>query len=831
MRFLAVFLITFGLVACAEQQGGSVSGSVDGVMISSDHRAGFFDLYVDEEKGAIYALLPAPDEEGTSLRFIHAMRMTAGLGSNPIGLDRGWGNSGQIIRFRHVAGKVIAEVESHRYRASADNALEKQAVAQSFARSFIWSTPVVETAADGALLIDISSFLLKDTLGIAQKISSDGSSMGLDSSLSMPVTNSALAFPDNVELEADLTFSTSSPGPEVQATAPYPNSVTVRVHHSFVRLPDDGYKMRKADPRVGTFTLGFYDYSAPLEGQVLQTYAMRHRLEHKEPGNSESAVVEPLVFYVDPGAPQQIRDALVDGASWWGDAFEAAGFKGGYRIEVLPEGAHPLDIRYNVIQWVHRQTRGWSYGGGIIDPRTGEFIKGHVILGSQRVRQDRMIFEGLAGVAKTGTGADDDPVELSLDRIRQLSAHEVGHALGFGHNFAASVNGRASVEDYPAPYVIANEDGTLDFSQTYDAGIGDWDIATTKWLYGEFAPEEEQAKLNEIVADAREAGLLFIADGHGRSKGTAHPAAAVWDNANDPIAELNNVMNVRRIALANFDEMRIAEGRPMAALKEVITPIYLYHRYQINAAAKSLGGASYQYGKRGQDAADIEIVPANDQRRSLDALIATLSPTELSLSDDVLRLMDPDTNGVWFNVPSESFPSKATPIFDMGGVAETAADLTLAAIFGPRRAEPLVQFHASDDAMPSLEEVMDKVERAVMRPNSSNMREDEIARLVRGRYMFALMDLEMADVSQSVKAKARGQLVGFEQRLLAANNLPSNELNHRLWLADQISAHLNREAPAQDLPSKGPKTPPGSPIGSSPVYSVGAYETCWHCED
>lgn len=797
------------------------------------HQVGFFDLYTSSKSGKILAKLPAPDSDGTMLRFIHAARLSAGLGSNPLGLDRGWGNAGQLLRFRRIGGKVIAEVENHRYRAVTDNGLERTAVAASFANSFIWSTTIIAVAPDGDILVDLSGLLTMDMLGLAQAMDEQGAGFSQAKDRSLVDLSSTLVFQDNVEVDTFMTFTSKRPGAEVQATAANANAVTLIQHHSFVRLPDAGYQTRQADPRTGTFALGFYDYASPLSQPVLNGVVMRHRLQRTDRNDPNSPIKEPLVFYIDSGAPALIRTALQEGASWWSEAFEAAGFPGGFRVEILPENAHPLDIRYNVVQWVHRQTRGWSYGGGIIDPRTGEMIKGHVILGSQRVRQDRMIFEGLAGVEHTDSGRADDPVQLALSRIRQLAAHEVGHSLGFGHNFAASMNDRASVMDYPAPWVKANSDDQLDFSSAYDTGIGAWDIHTARWLYGEFADNEDEASvLSELISQARQAGLLYVSDPDARSVGTAHPKGAVWDNGNDAVDELNNVLEVRRIALNNFDIDQIMEGRRLSDLREVLTPIYLYHRYQIAAAAKSLGGLSFNYELRrslNDQQSTTRPVSAEQQRRALAALLRTLNPAALDLSEQVLNWLSPPHDSYWFNVTDETIASRATPAFDLFAAAETAADLSFSALLHPQRAERLVQFHARDNQLPGLNEVLSAIEVAIFDAVVDTSRQRAIAQVIQGRYVFALLNLDTSTASQLVRARSSAKLKALEQQLRSTtrrranrNDVTSNA--HRLWLADRIQTHLARPSESEAAYIQGPETPPGSPIGAVTA------EACWHCE-
>lgn len=535
-------------------------------------------------------------EDGSLGRMIYTARLTSGLGSNPVGLDRGAGTGSQILRFFRVNDRVFAEFENSGYRAIGAGEDEARATRQSFARSVIWSTDIVAEQGD-RVLIDLSGFLTRDPIGVATRLSdTDQGSFSVDAERSAPLTETALAFPENVEIDALLTLSSSEPGAEVRAVTPDPGSVTLTVHHSFVALPEPGYEIREADDRSGAITLDFYDMAAPLDAPVRRAYAIRHRLERVDPAAERGAVVEPIVYYLDRGTPPLIRDALIEGANWWAEAFEAAGYEDAFRVELLPEDAHPLDIRYNIIQWVHRQTRGWSYGASVVDPRTGEIIKGHVILGSQRVRQDRMIFEGLLGADGTGSGAADDPLELALARIRQLSAHEVGHTIGLAHNFAASVSDRASVMDYPAPLVTLDADGNIDTSNAYDTGIGAWDRVAISWLYGEFGDgEEERAALDRILTEARANGLLYITDRHARGNNAAHPQASLWDNGSDAVTALGEAMAVRRAALDAFGPQVLAEGLPASYLRDVFSPIYLYHRYQTEAAAKFIGGVVFDY--------------------------------------------------------------------------------------------------------------------------------------------------------------------------------------------------------------------------------------------
>ena len=793
------------------------------------HKDGFVDLYLDAEGGRVLVALPAPDEDGVSLRAIQATGLTAGLGSNPIGLDRGRANAGEIVAFRKVGEKVVAEIENWAYRASADNPLERKAVRDSFARSFVWSGEILGTGPEGELLVDLSTYLTRDTMDVRATLKQHpkGGAFQVSKDLSMPDVSAALAFPDNVEFDAFLTLTSDEPKAEVWATAADARSVTLVQHTSLVRLPDDGYTPRMFDPRSGAIDVGYYDFSAPLTGQVGQSFARRFRLQKQDPTAESSPAKEPIVFYVDSGAPQEIRDALIEGASWWADAFEAAGFPDSYRVEVLPEGAHPLDVRYNVIQWVHRQTRGWSYGGGLTDPRTGEMLKANVILGSQRVRQDRMIFEGLAGAEKTGMGEANDPVQIALSRIRQLSAHEVGHTLGFAHNFAASSNDRASVMDYPAPFVRVGQGGDLDFSAAYDVGIGEWDKVTTMWLYRQY-PEgvDENAAGDALLESARASGLRYIDDPQGRGVGTAHPYASVWDNGADPVASLLNVMQVRDVALENFGLNVLQSGEPTSRLRAVIVPIYLYHRYQVNAAAKMIGGYEFHYAETGEADAAGAPVPASQQRAALDALVATLDPAVLDLPNDTLDLLTPPL--VSFRgagAGAEYFPGETGAMFDLLTAADTSASQTLSALFHPQRVARLIETQRRDAEALGYGEVLAKVE-ATLFVGAETPRQAGILHREQIRYVSTLIELSASSAATpAAVAQTNAYLSSLKDRLSKRQRrMAASDTAVRAELGRRIAAHLDRPSPAALPSSSAVDIPPGSPIGA------GSAESCWHCD-
>ncbi|MAW79242.1 MAG: hypothetical protein CMI63_03310 [Parvularcula sp.] len=799
---------------------------VDEIVKDFTRKDGFLTLFADEKGGKVFAVFPPADDDGITLRAIHAAGLTSGLGSNPVGLDRGLFDSGSLIAFRRVGDKMIAEQENWTYRATSDNPLEQKAVRESFARSFLWAGEVSATGPGGESLVDISSFITRDSLGViaALKDHPKGGSFSVAEDRTFPDAANALSFPDNVEFDAYLTLVSDKPGDEVWATAADARAITMVLHHSLVRLPDDGYTPRPFDVRSGAIDVSYYDFSAPLAEPIQKAFARRFRLEKEDPSAAKSPAKNPVVFYVDAGAPPQIRDALIEGASWWAEAYEAAGFENAFRVEPLPEGAHPRDIRYNIISWTHRQTRGWSYGGGVSDPRTGEMIKGSVILGSQRVRQDRMIFEGLAGAQNSGKGGPDDPVTIALARIRQLSAHEVGHSLGFAHNFAASTNDRASVMDYPAPLVTVGEDGSLDFSEAYDVGIGEWDKFAATWLYAQFAPgTNEAAALNKIIADGYGSGLRFVADSEGRSVSTGNPYGSVWDNGGDPTQALRDVMAVRAVALSKFGDRAIRPGTPMAKLREVIVPIYLYHRYQIEAAAKLVGGYDFAYKTKGDALNNGSVVSNQKQREALAALVETLDPSALVIPTSVLDQMTAPMGAFNGNSGGEVFETSAHPMFDLASAADAAASITINALLNPARAARLEEQHRRNASALGFGDVLNAIDAEVFTTTTPS--QQMLADVVQDRFVSSLITLSLDETAApSARSKAEAKLRAIGNRLEPSLFSGANAREHNAWLRERIEAHLNRPAAAVSVSMPAMEIPPGSPIGA------GMMETCWHCE-
>jgi hypothetical protein len=781
-----------------------------------ERRTGLLPVYVDRQRGRLWLELPAKsDENGVLGRYLYVEGITTGMGSNPVGLDRGQIGATQVVALRRVGGRLVIEAGNQRFRALTDNAAEAAAIRQSFAGSVLWGGEIAAQDDDGRALVDLTSFLVRDAHGISRTLrAADQGSYALDEARSALDLSQCLSFSENLEFEALLTYTGNEPGPEMRAVLPDPGALTLVQHHSLIRLPDDGYRPRTFDPRSSSYAVSFLDYGAPVADELVTKWIVRYRLEKLDARSARSRVKKPIVYYVDPGAPEPIRQALIEGASWWAKAFDAAGFIDAFRVELLPPGAHPLDVRYNVIQWVPRATRGWSYGGGVIDPRTGEMLKGHVTLDSLRIRQDRLLVEGLVGTEKTGTGSPDDPVQIALARIRQLTAHEVGHTLGFAHNFAASSWGRASVMDYPAPQVDITPGGTLDLSHAYASGVGAWDFQSTRFAYSEFARgTDEGEQLEAILREGTSTGQRFLSDRDARPPGAANPFAALWDNGPDPVEGLRHELAVRRIALANFGEHNVRPGVPLSRLQDVLAPVYFHHRYELTRAATAVGGLDYAYNVRGDGQPPSHPVAGATQRAALKAILAVLTPENLDLPELVLAVLLPRAFEQDDDV--EDFRHATSPVFDSLGAAGTAARMTVEALLQRERASRLVDLHRRDDALPGLEDVLDGlVDTAFAAPGPQGERRAELRRVVQQAVVNGMIRLaEDGEAPARVRFRVDAALRTLSRSLPSEPGATPGEQAHRDALRREIEGHLSRPRDAAPAPPAALAPPPGDPIG------------------
>jgi hypothetical protein len=768
---------------------------------------GFLPFYWDAKAGKIWLEI-----DNWNTEFLYVESLPAGIGSNDIGLDRGQLGSSAIVRFDRTGPRVLLVAPNYNFRATTNNPDERLAVRDAFAESTLWGFEVA--AEEGTrVLVDATNFYLRDVHQVSSTLQrSQQGTYKLEPSRSAFYLPNTKNFPRNTEVETTLTFTGENAGQFVRQIVPVPEAITVRERHSFVQLPPAGFKPRAFDPRAGYHGIDYMDFATPIEEPITKRFIARHRLRKKDPSASVSEPVEPIVYYVDRGAPEPVRSALLEGARWWNQAFEAAGYKDAFRVEIMPADVDPMDVRYNVIQWVHRSTRGWSYGNSLLDPRTGEIIQGRVSLGSLRDRQDFLIAEGLlAPYDKTST-ASPKLMEMVLARLRQLSAHEVGHTLGLQHNYSASPVNRASVMDYPAPRARLGADGVPDLSDAYAKGIGEWDKVAIAYGYQDFPPGTDEAQaLDRTLSEAFARGLMYLTDQDARPASSSSSAAHLWDNGANVIDELSNVMKVRAAALRRFGENNIREGAPMATIEDVLVPIYMYHRYQVEAAAKVIGGQDYTFSLKGKGDRNPQIVAAEEQRRALAAVLDTLKPDALAVPEALLRLIPPRPSG--YPRTREDFRIRTQPVFDALAPAEAVADHISSFLLNQERAARLVQFHARDARNPGLAEVIDKIFAATWKAPVASGYAGEIQNTVDMVILSDLMSLAAGErASNQARAIASWKLEQLKTWLTSQARLAVDD-NRRAFLFYSI----NQIKRFQDDPKKINLTPPQTPPDGQPI--------------
>jgi hypothetical protein len=763
---------------------------------------GFFNFYYDQTNDHIYLKVNDLEKE-----FLYVNSLSEGIGSNDIGLDRGQLGGSKVVYFKKAGNKLLLIEPNQKFRANSSNYLEKESIKQAFAKSVIWSFPIKETM-DNAYLIDLNEFLLNDAHGVSMRLKSrKQGSYTVNKSRSSMELNRTKAFPKNIEFDVQLTFTGQPEGELIRSVTPSANSVSVNQHHSFIELPPLDFKMRKFDPRSGVNAFRFYDYATPVSDPTLQEYVVRHRLEKKNPELKLSVPIKPIIYYLDNGTPEPVRSALLEGGKWWNEAFESIGYKNAFQVKILPDDADPLDVRYNVIQWIHRSTRGWSYGASIIDPRTGEILKGQVSLGSLRIRQDFMIALGLTDSPfQINNKKDTKALEMALARIRQLSAHEIGHTLGFAHNFAASANNRSSVMDYPHPTLkIIGEE--ISYENAYAVGIGDWDKVSVSYNYSVFDDDiDENIALQKILENSYNDGHRFISDSDSRPIGGAHPKSHLWDNGSSATNELYNLLKIRKIAMNQFSLDHIKIGENYSILEDRLVPLYFLHRYQVEAVVKMIGGLNYNYGVKSNIKYKVSPVNTIDQKLALKGLLKSISPSELTIPKSLHSILSPRTFGNYRN--RESFGSQTGVAFDYLGISNSLSDAIIGMILNPQRVSRLIQQDAIYENQLTFNEVMTELINQTFKSTNSDSYQQSLKQINQSNLLKHLMNLgNSTHIYPQIRAEVYNSLDELS-KWLGKNK----QIKFSKFYQNQISQFNSQSELISPL--KTEKIPDGSPIGS-----------------
>ena len=760
---------------------------------------GFMNFSYNNDSGKIILEINKLDSE-----FMYINSLSRGVGNNDLGLDRGQLGNSRVVYFTRRGNKILLIQPNLRYVSNSSNYLENKAVKEAFARSVLFGFDIIEKTKD-SYKIDITSFLIRDAHGVSQRLRySNSGSYTLNKSMSAIDLDRTKAFPKNIEFDVLLTFTGNPSGNLVRSVTPTASNLTVNQHHSFIELPDNNYKKRKFDPRSGSNPFIVYDYSTPIDDKLEQRFIVRHRLNKKYPKQEISEPVEPIVYYIDNGTPEPVKSALIEGGNWWNQAFESAGYKDAFRIEVLPEDADPMDVRYNLIQWIHRSTRGWSYGASIVDPRTGEIIKGQVSLGSLRVRQDYMILSGLI----------DNPNDIenkslikktSLDRIRQLSAHEIGHTLGFAHNYISSANNRSSVMDYPHPKIdIVN--GDINIDNAYSKNIGDWDKVSVRYAYTDFQENEnEDVKLNDIIEEAVNKGLYFLSDSDSRPVGSANPFSHLWDNGEFPYKELDKLLKVRDLALKNIDLDNLVDGEPYDRIEDILVPIYMLHRYQIESAAKAIGGVDYLYFVKNKNNDKVKFVDSKLQKESLKSLLNVLNPKNLVLPNNLIQILSPRS----FRNPRtrENFESNTGVTFDYINASSSIINHTLTFLMNPERINRIYQQNMFGENILMLDDYLTIISNSIFSNKIMSPYESSINKNTSSLFLDHLfLTFNNSNTNDLSKSVILSSIMNTKEKL------SSNLNDYNRFLVNKINGFIDN--PDKYIPVEKTKIPDGSPIGN-----------------
>ncbi|HMN08778.1 MAG TPA: zinc-dependent metalloprotease [Gemmatimonadaceae bacterium] len=697
-RRLHVFL-AIALMAVAPARHALAQGGAD---------APFIGVRVDQDRNKVLLEI-TPERLGKD--FLHQSVLATGAGVPALGLDRGQTGASVVVRLERRGKRVVMVRDNYQARALGADPAGQRGAAEAFPTTVVAAFPI-ESEANGVLVADATALFLSDTYGIAESIRRSQQGNGrVDANRSWIDPSRTRAFPRNTEIHAVLTFAVDNPGFALRRAAPDAASPTFEVHHSLVALPDtQGFRPRQADSRAGLFGQQFNDFGQGLDGTYRAGYAARWRLVPKDPAaylrGQLTEPVQPIVYYLDPAIPEPYRSAFREGGMWWNKVFEGAGWKNAFQVRDLPAGADPMDARYNMIYWVHRNLPGPSVGPSLGDPRTGEILRTVVRMDAWRSLVDYNIYAGLVPAAGP-SGLNVSAEDFAMMRRRQHVAHEIGHTLGMSHNYIAHTQGRSSVMDYPFPLITVDARGTLDLRQAYAPFAGAWDSLAIRYGHTWYPDAaSERAGLAKIIKEMLDRDVRFVADQDADATGSI-PEVTRWVEGKTMFDAVERTSTVRRIAIDKFDERALEPGEPMYLLNMRFAHVYLHHRYSLEGLVKYVGGMDYRYAMRGDGQAPTTILPAESQRRALRMALDALEPAELQVPERVMRLIPPVPYGG--DQSFEWIGSAGGPAFDQISLAGGLATEVIEGVLHRERLARVAQFAARDRGLPTLDEVLKTV--------------------------------------------------------------------------------------------------------------------------
>lgn len=785
-----------------------------------ERKDGFIPFIWDAAKGRVLMEISLFDQD-----ILYYVSAATGGGSVELPLDRGILES-MVIHFVRAGNKVLVEQQNLKFRSLKGDAAHAEGVKDSFPSSVLAALPV-ESEAGGKVVVDATALFMRDAANVEGDLRrAKQNGYRFDAARSAFYPKRMKAFPENTEIETVATFTTTdTPGTLVNAVTPDPREFTLRIHHSFLKAPT-GYKPRAADPRIGIFGPRFKDYSRPFDDAPETTWISRWRLEKKDPSAPVSEPVKPIVYYFDPAIPAPIRQAMKEGLLWWNKAFEAAGFLNAIQAKDAPPDMDPMDIRYAYVLWINRDERGFSSSGNYNDPRTGETLGSKTHMDTHRIRSIANYWDAYqGGLPADGSGitvADPSLIQpgafeampkgqrdMALLRQALLTAHELGHTLGFGHNFASSINDRASVMEYPTPRV-AVKDGKLDLSDSFQKQVGAYDVFMTRYSYTPLPTAQEKQGLDAIIADMRAKGILYVPD--------SDPRWTWYDDRATPVENLTESMAARKIMLGNYGPDMLKPGEPLGALRNVrLWMAYLHHRYAIESGLKYVGGQFNNIVVKGETLPPTQFIPGQEQRDVLGLLMQAIEPENLMLPESLLRQLTTDPTG---NLEDLS----ADDVFDQFRAARILAGMVVEPLFDRERAARMIALAARQPDALTFPQMVDTIlSHSWQAPTAGDGQTRALRRVVQDVVLKSMMALGgTQDSAPEARAYVLDRLAVLARDLdrrkdgdpltAAFYRQSARDIAHYL---EDPAAH----APKEVIPiwGKGPRSrfplPPGPPLG------------------